>query len=99
MAVSAMPAAMASNNRTSYVFSLGDMSLIRVAVLKDCSPSYGRDFIADGRFTGRRIAGLGVTAAALLAAGVRVFSEHHLEDAAADLMLLERQAIPDDWPI
>ena len=50
------------------------------AVLKARSPSCGCREIYDGTFSRRRVAGQGVTAAALRAAGVRVRSE---EDVAA----------------
>jgi len=45
------------------------------AVLKARSPSCGCDGVYDGTFTRARIAGQGVTAAALTAAGLRVCSE------------------------
>ncbi|ABC89700.1 hypothetical conserved protein [Rhizobium etli CFN 42] len=47
----------------------------RYALLIDGSPSCGSGFIYDGTFSGRRQAGNGVTAAALKAAGVEVFSD------------------------
>jgi uncharacterized protein YbbK (DUF523 family) len=47
------------------------------AVLKARSPSCGCDQVYDGSFSGTRIAGRGVTAAALEAAGVSVRSEEH----------------------
>lgn len=64
---------------------------IRVAVLKEGSPSCGTGFIYDGSFTGQRIAGRGVAAAALAEAGVRVFSEHQLEEVDALLLALDRE--------
>jgi len=63
---------------------------IRIAVLKDGSPSCGSSFVYDGTFAGTRTAGLGVTAALLESNGVRVFSEKTLEAAAAFLEQLER---------
>jgi uncharacterized protein YbbK (DUF523 family) len=54
---------------------------IRVAVLKDGSPSCGSHSIFDGSFSGRRIGGEGITAARLRAAGVRVFSETEIDAA------------------
>lgn len=62
---------------------------IRIAVLKEGSPSCGSSFIADGQFVGRRVMGQGVTAAALRSVGVQVFSEHQLDQAAAWLMECE----------
>jgi uncharacterized protein YbbK (DUF523 family) len=61
----------------------------RLAVLKDGSPSCGSGFVYDGSFSGRRKAGHGVTAALLERHGIRVFSEHGLDEAAACLRALE----------
>lgn len=58
---------------------------IRVAVLKEHSPSCGSTSINDGSFTRLRIAGAGVTTERLRAHGVQVFSE--LEWEAADAAL------------
>lgn len=65
---------------------------IRVAVLKEGSPSCGSGAIADGRFAGVRVAGQGVAAAALRAAGVQVFSEAQFDAADACLHQLEQAA-------
>jgi uncharacterized protein YbbK (DUF523 family) len=58
---------------------------IRVAVLKSRSPSCGTRQVYDGTFSGRLVAGDGVTAAALRAEGVLVFDETQLEEADAAL--------------
>jgi uncharacterized protein YbbK (DUF523 family) len=58
---------------------------IRVALLKEGSPSCGVTRIHDGAFAGRRREGSGVTAAALAAAGVQVFSDDEIEAADAAL--------------
>lgn len=55
---------------------------IRFAVLKARSPSCGNSETYDGSFSGTRIAGEGVTAAALRRHGVRVFNETELEQLA-----------------
>jgi len=54
---------------------------IRVAVLKERSPSCGSLQIYDGTFTGTRVAGEGVTAALLRQHGIRVFGEAELAEA------------------
>lgn len=59
---------------------------IRVAVLKARSPSCGNLENYDGSFSGRRVPGEGVTAALLRRAGVRVFNEEQLEEAARALV-------------
>ncbi len=65
--------------------ALAQAHSIRVAVLKEGSPSCGSAYIYDGTFTSTRVADSGVTAAILRANGVRVFSE--LELASADALL------------
>src|SRR5436190_13984967 len=62
---------------------------IRIAVLKDGSPSCGSSAICDGSFSGSRVAGAGVTAALLEAHGVRVFSEDEIASARTFLEHLE----------
>jgi len=62
---------------------------VRLAVLKENSPSCGSTHVYDGTFTGTRVAGQGVTAALFEANGIRVFSERTLADAAAYLESLE----------
>jgi uncharacterized protein YbbK (DUF523 family) len=63
---------------------------LRVAVLKARSPSCGNTHNYDGSFSGNLVAGEGVTAALLRRAGVRVFNETQLAEAAAELARLER---------
>lgn len=63
---------------------------IRIAVLKDGSPSCGSSFVYDGTFSGSRVADRGVTAALLESHGVRVFTERTLEAAHAWLEQMER---------
>ena len=54
---------------------------IRIAVLKEGSPSCGTSYTYDGSFTGTKVPRPGVTAARLKEAGVRVFNEAQLEEA------------------
>jgi uncharacterized protein YbbK (DUF523 family) len=60
----------------------------RLAVFKDGSPSCGSTYIHDGSFRGQRGPGQGVTTAMLSEAGIRIFSERQLEQAAAYLQSL-----------
>ncbi len=53
---------------------------VKVALLKARSPSCGSREIYDGSFAGRTIPGRGVTAEALMAAGIAVYDESALED-------------------
>jgi uncharacterized protein YbbK (DUF523 family) len=63
---------------------------IRVAVLKDGSPSCGSAAIHDGTFAGARVPGAGATAALLTRAGLHVFHEGQLEEADRCLAALDR---------
>jgi uncharacterized protein YbbK (DUF523 family) len=67
---------------------------VRLAVLKEGSPSCGTGFVYDGSFSGQRRAGSGVTAALLAQQGIRVFSDRQLDEAAAYLDSLEAEARP-----
>jgi uncharacterized protein YbbK (DUF523 family) len=51
---------------------------IRVAILKEKSPSCGSTAIYDGTFSRKRVPGQGVTAALLRNNGVKVFSEKEI---------------------
>jgi len=62
---------------------------IRLAILKEESPSCGSEVIYDGSFSGKRKKGRGVTAALLEQNGIRVFSEDRIEDAEILLKKLE----------
>jgi uncharacterized protein YbbK (DUF523 family) len=62
---------------------------VRLAVLKDGSPSCGTSFVHDGSFSSRRRNDRGVTAALLEREGIRVFSEARLEEADRYLRALE----------
>lgn len=66
---------------------------IRLAVLKEGSPSCGSGYVYDGHFAGRRQAGAGVTAALLAQAGIHVFSEKQWAEALACLTELEAQRV------
>ena len=62
---------------------------IRVAVLKDGSPSCGSSYVHDGTFAGQRTGGAGTTTDGLRADGVRVFNEQQIAEASAYLAALE----------
>jgi uncharacterized protein YbbK (DUF523 family) len=63
-----------------------------VAVLTEESPSCGSSIVHDGGFRGVRIAGEGVSAAALREAGIQVFSQRELAVAERAVAALERAA-------
>jgi uncharacterized protein YbbK (DUF523 family) len=56
-------------------------SQIRIAVLKEGSPSCGTGHTFDGSFTDTRVPNRGVTATLLRQAGIQVFSEAQLAEA------------------
>jgi len=62
---------------------------IRIAILKEGSPSCGVACVNDGSFSSRKVDGQGVTARLLTRHGISVFSERQLSDAAARLTELE----------
>ena len=62
---------------------------IRLAILKEGSPSCGSGYTHDGQFRGIHVPLPGVTAALLQQEGLRVFSEAQLDEAALFLQLLE----------
>jgi len=61
--------------------SLCHQQNIRVAILKENSPSCGSTQVYDGKFSGKLNAGSGVTTELLRANGITVFSEHEIEAA------------------
>lgn len=62
---------------------------IRIAVLKEGSPSCGTGYSYDGSFTGKRVPFPGVCAALLQEAGIQVFNEAQLVQAETLLKKLE----------
>jgi len=63
---------------------------IRIAILKEGSPSCGTGNTPDGSFTNTRVSNAGVTATLLQQAGIHVFSENQL--AEADVLLKQLEA-------
>ena len=58
---------------------------IRVAVLKEFSPTCGSSQVYDGQFAGHTVPGEGLACSLLRQAGVAVFSEQQWEEAARQL--------------
>jgi uncharacterized protein YbbK (DUF523 family) len=59
---------------------------ITLAVLTESSPSCGSGRIYDGSFSRTAIPGAGVTAALLRQHGIRVFSQHQIDDALKEAL-------------
>ena len=68
---------------------------IRIAVLKEGSPSCGTGFTFDGTFTDTKVPNRGVMATLLQQAGVHVFSEAQLAEADALLRRIEEGLQPE----
>jgi len=64
---------------------------IKVAILKEGSPSCGVCLVNDGSFSGRKIDGQGLTASLLIRHGISVFSEHQLGEAEQRIRELEQR--------
>lgn len=64
---------------------------VRVAILKEGSPSCGSAFVYDGTFSGTKVIGEGVTAALLRRRGIAVFSEEQLDAAEKYVASLEER--------
>lgn len=62
---------------------------IKIAILKENSPSCGSSFTYDGTFSKKKLQLPGVTAALLRKHGIQVFSEHEIDLAQAALSQLE----------
>ncbi|MGW0447019.1 DUF523 domain-containing protein, partial [Streptosporangium sandarakinum] len=65
---------------------------VRLAILKEASPSCGSLVVHDGAFGGGRVPGDGVTTALLLRHGIAVFGEDRIAEAGLRLRELERAA-------
>jgi len=73
------------------VDELANAHNIRVAILKDGSPSCGSSFVYDGTFTRTQLAGEGITAAFLRNRGIAVFSEEELDAAERYVASLDQE--------
>jgi len=62
---------------------------IKIAILKEGSPSCGTTQVNDGTFSGAKVKGQGVTARLLARHGISVFSEQKLDEAVLRLAELE----------
>ena len=59
---------------------------IRIAILKDGSPSCGSRSIYDGTFSGQSVDGQGLTATRLAADGIAIFSEEEIDRRRSRLL-------------
>lgn len=66
---------------------------IKLAILKDGSPSCGSTTIYDGSFSGKKITQAGITATLLRQNGIKVFSEQQIDEADAYLRSIDEDYI------
>lgn len=71
------------------VLEIAKQQHIKVAILKEKSPSCGSSKMYDGTFSGKVISGFGVTTALLRENGIQVFSEIEIDKALDAAMLTE----------
>lgn len=76
-------------NGAKIALDLAKSKSIRVAVLKENSPSCGTNFIYDGTFTSVKVVSSGVTSALLQQVGIYVFNENQLDEADSLLKRFE----------
>lgn len=62
---------------------------VKIAILKEGSPSCGMHYIYDGSFSGKTKLLKGVTSTLLEQNGISVFNEHEIQNASKHLNLLE----------
>ncbi len=62
---------------------------VKIAILKDGSPSCGKSYIYDGSFSGNKKLSKGVTATLLEQNCIYVFNEHEINEASERLKRLE----------
>jgi len=76
-------------NAAQNALKLAQENKCKIAILKEGSPSCASSAIYDGSFSGKKIAGMGVTASLLHKNGVKVFSENQLGEVAHSITELE----------
>lgn len=77
-----------------YALRIARSKMIRIAILKEGSPSCGSQYTYDGSFTSTRVAQPGVSTALLQQAGIHVFNERQLEEADELLKSFESGETP-----
>ncbi len=71
------------------VLAIAQKENVKIAILKEKSPSCGSKQIYDGTFHGKLIPGKGLTTRILEAEGIRVFGESDLEEALLYIAVLD----------
>ncbi len=79
----------AFRNGAKETLLLAQKHSIRLAVLKEGSPSCGSNLIHNGQFIGTKIPGKGVTACLLEQNKIRTFSEDEMEAVLKELMKMD----------
>lgn len=68
------------NDGAYYATTIARIYHIKLAILKEKSPSCGSKLIHDGTFSGKVIQGQGITTSKLIKMGVKVISEEEIEE-------------------
>lgn len=79
MTVSGEDVSLAFESGAQAALNLCQTFEIKLAILKESSPSCGLKLINDGTFSKQKIAGQGITAQLLLKHGIKVFNEFQLD--------------------
>lgn len=75
------------------VLKIVKMVTVTAAILKECSPSCGVNYIYDGNFEHRKIPGQGVTSALLKQHSIPVYSEEGLTEERLKELLRDDEAV------
>lgn len=71
------------------VLEMAQAYRVKVAILKESSPSCGVHTVYDGSFLGKKVKGMGVTTALLMGNGIRVYSEKDVTTPLLEALLAE----------
>ena len=71
------------------VLKIAEAYHVRVAILKERSPSCGTHFVHSGNFDGKTMKGMGVCAALLEAHGIKVYSDEEMTVGRLESLLSE----------
>ena len=71
------------------VLKIAEAYHVRVAILKERSPSCGTHFVHTGKFDGKTMKGMGVCAALLEAHGIKVYSDEEMTVGRLESLLSE----------
>ena len=68
------------NNGAYKALKIAKDNNIKIAILKDGSPSCGSSYIYDGTFNHKKVNGFGITAKLFKDNGIKIYSENEIEE-------------------